>query len=139
MAVLKWSLRLVGGGLLVIALPFFIITLASLLEPNPSRDDRGAAWGGLLLGGPPAVAGIALVLLAQRLGPQGKKSSGDTLRQQFFDVLEAQDHRITVLQWSRVTGLSGQAAQAFLDERAKEFDATFDVGEAGQVVYVFPR
>jgi hypothetical protein len=33
--------------------------------------------------------------------------------------------------------LSGAAAKAFLDDRAREFNANYQVTEAGDVVYVF--
>ncbi|WP_008315097.1 hypothetical protein [Leptolyngbya sp. PCC 6406] len=135
---MKILLRVLGGGCLLIAVPFLILMVAIFFQSNPSEEEQSAAWGGALLGVPPALLGITLLVVANRIQSQAAKAEEDPLRRQFFELLEAQNYRITVLQWSRAAGVSGEEAKEFLDARSREFGADFEVGDAGQIIYIFP-
>jgi len=66
-----------------------------------------------------------------------QRAERDRLNAAFSKLLIQGDGRITPLAFSLETGLAGQMAKVYLDERAKEFDANFDVDDQGNVNYRF--
>lgn len=66
------------------------------------------------------------------------KQTKDEIQETFYRVLRANNGNITVMRLAMDAGLSGKEAQAYLDEKAKEFNANYDVNEKGDIVYRFP-
>ena len=61
----------------------------------------------------------------------------DEIYDAFFDLLEENEGRVTTLQFARKTLMPGDRAKRYLDERAEEFNATFEVNDRGDIYYVF--
>ena len=59
-------------------------------------------------------------------------------RQIFFELLRQNNGSITVIDFAMAADLSGTDAKKLLEQYAVEFDATFDVTEAGNILYLFP-
>lgn len=55
----------------------------------------------------------------------------------FYRLLQAHHGRITLLDFAMTAAIPAIAARHYLDNRAKEFAARFEVTEQGDVVYVF--
>lgn len=66
------------------------------------------------------------------------KSSDTRIRNIFFDLIQKNKGSITVIDFAVATDMSGTDAKKILEQFAIEFDATFDVTEEGQVIYLFP-
>jgi hypothetical protein len=114
---------LIGSGLLVFGICGLEIT-------KPGRIDRGWLVSRALLGIFPMAGGG--ILLAG-LGPSRKAY----LRSIFFQMLESGQMEMTVLQFAMKARIDGDVAKAYLDDRAREYEATFNVGPEGQVLYCF--
>jgi len=56
----------------------------------------------------------------------------------FYDLIDRHQGCLTVFTFARAANLSGQAARTFLDARAKEFCASFEPTDSGDVLYRFP-
>lgn len=69
---------------------------------------------------------------------QVQGSQRHTLNGIFYQLLQTYNGRITVLDFAMATRLSAIAARHYLDDRAKEFFAHFEVTDQGDVIYVFP-
>jgi len=52
-------------------------------------------------------------------------------------MLKADNGRITVLQLAMEAQLSGEQAKQYLDQKAKEFNATFEPSDKGNISYLF--
>jgi len=61
-----------------------------------------------------------------------------TLNTIFYQLLQEHEGRVTVLDLALTAHLSAIAARHYLDDRAKDFFAHFEVSDRGDVVYVFP-
>ena len=59
-------------------------------------------------------------------------------RKIFFELLQQNNGSITVIDFAMAADLSGTDAKKLLEQYAVEFDATFDVTEAGNILYLFP-
>ena len=98
----------------------------------------------------PAEAGVALVLFG--LIPTGvgswlawnqrhqmqQSSQALALEQLFLQLLQRQGGDLTVVQFAAAAQMPLDQAKAFLDEKARLLNATFDVSETGGIIYQFP-
>lgn len=127
--------KIAAGVLLGIGLPISVMAIWQIASPNVSAEDKSGSEAALVLFGlPPAVLGSWLIWNGRRLSRQ---ELSDRLQATFFRLLQEHNGHLTALQFAMETGLNGEAARAFLDERAKEFNAGFNVTEEGKLSYYF--
>jgi type IV secretory pathway TrbD component len=81
--------------------------------------------------------GIAPASLGSWLLHVSAKVDRQVLRDRFFELLQAQRGRISLLEFATATQLEPANARCYLDRWAKEFSADFEVSEAGEIYYVF--
>ena len=146
--------KIASGWLLLLGFVFLLLPASTLDRGSTQNQNmpicstpnvneaRDTAIGGLILGVPSVLLGGWLALGAYRQGQQEKKviaqQAGDRLHSAFFELLQAGNGYITILQFALEAQLTATAAKQYLDERAKEFDATFDVSNEGAISYYFP-
>lgn len=132
---MKLRTKIAAGILLGIGLPIVLSTAVDVFHPNtPKGDRRHAAEALILFGLPPSILGGGLIWSASR---RRKQDERDRLRDQFFQLLTEGDGHITVLRFAMETGLEGDVAKQYLDDRAKEFNASYNVTEEGKFSYYF--
>ena len=121
---------LVGFGGLVT-----LILISVSLNSNSTPGERDGAIGGMLLFSLPlTVIGSGMFWHNHQRYQQMQR---DRIREAFFNLLETHNGQITPLRLAMETKLDGAAARAYLDDRAKEFNASFRVTEDGNVIYTF--
>jgi ribosomal protein L7/L12 len=126
---------LIAGSLIGLGVVLSGLALIALLLPGQTVDQRTGAIGTLLIFGlPPIVMGGALWYLAQQ-GDQAREAARQ--RNAFFYLVQQGKGQITVLDFAIAAKLDGDRAKAYLDDRAREFNADFDVSAAGVVRYCF--
>lgn len=129
--------KVLAGFLLVIGAPMVIGAIFLLPNPNATKDDKDAGLGLLILGVPPLLGAGLLAWNLRRTAEQAEESEEQTLEQAFLRVLQANGGMITPLRLAAETGMPIAEAKAYLDEKAKELNATFDVSEEGGITYRF--
>ncbi|WP_190343939.1 hypothetical protein [Leptolyngbya sp. FACHB-36] len=119
------SLFLVGGG---------TVSTGLLLGIEASH----AAGGVLVL--------LSMLLVFLGLAPTSMgawllytsiKADRQVMRDRFFQLLQTQRGRLSVLDFAAATRLEPAIARHHLDAWAKEFSANFEVTEDGDIYYVF--
>lgn len=78
---------------------------------------------------------IAVWLWQRFRAPQRQQAAA--LQRTFYRLLQQNQGCLTVLELAIATPCPPQVAQHFLDARAKELHAQFDVTDTGQVYYIF--
>lgn len=137
-------IKMVAVGLfLPLGLGLSILCVADLLNPRSPADSKEGSLGALLFFGlPPTALGSwclwSLYQQNQREQQAREKQERDRLQATFYQLIEANSGRITVLKFAKETQLSGEAAKAYLDDKAQEFNANFEVSEQGDMAYRFP-
>ena len=106
--------------------------VVGIKAPPSKRSDSAVAL--LFLGIAPIGLGSWLLLDGKRRQQRFQSGHLDDL---FYLLLRQNGGTITPLGWAMQSGLNGTVAKAFLDDRAKEFNANYQVTETGDVVYVF--
>jgi hypothetical protein len=126
-------------ALAVVSLAFgLLMTVPTTAEvvgikaPPSQRSDSAVAL--LCLGLAPIGLGSWLLWDGQR---RDKRFQSGHLDDVFYTLLRQNAGTITPLGLAMQSELSGAAAKAFLDDRAREFNANYQVTEAGDVLYVF--
>ncbi len=71
------------------------------------------------------------------LRQKNRKQLESHLHSTFYQMLKTEDGRITVLGFAMEAQLSGVEAKRYLDEKAKEFNASFQVNSQGDISYHF--
>ncbi|XHX78863.1 MAG: bL12 family ribosomal protein [Stenomitos frigidus ULC029] len=125
--------KITAGVLLGIGVPITLWAVTDVVNPQ-STDREGAVAALCFFGIPPSALGGWLVLGGRR---KSKQEEHDRLQSTFFKLLKQGNGRITALGFAMETGLTGAMAKAYLDERAEEFVANFDVDEEGNMSYRF--
>jgi hypothetical protein len=93
-----------------------------------------------LLSLPPIVVGGLLLLRGSQEQPMALPDySGepDALLSTFYRLIQQGDGRITVLRFAMESQLPHAMAKEYLDQKAKEFCAEFEINERGSVIYRF--
>ncbi|MGP1375289.1 MAG: hypothetical protein ACTS3T_20840 [Almyronema sp.] len=141
---MKKSAQTVGSGcLLLLGLFLLGLFVAVAFAPENASDRADLLAAAAIFGGPPLLAGGWWAWRLRTQVQQAKIAQAEAaqaqLQQTFFQLIDENSGSLSVLQFARATGMSGQEARAYLDERAKEFGADFSVGEQGEFFYQFPR
>jgi hypothetical protein len=132
---MKLSSKIFAGILLGIGVPLSLICLTGMFNPKAPPEERNALGTAFVVFGlPPTAVGGWLVWSGVR---RARREERDRLRAAFFRMIEENNGHLTVLRFSMETGLEGQDAKLYLDERAKEFNAAFNVTEEGNFSYYF--
>lgn len=132
---MKLATKITAGVLLGIGLPIVLLASSEILNPQRSASEKSDAMAALvILGLPTATFGGWLVWSSQR---QQQLAEQDRLRTTFFRLLQESNGHLTVLRFAMTTGLEGEAAKAYLSDRAREFNASFNVSEEGKLSYYF--
>lgn len=127
--------KAIAGLLLLVGVPILALAALEIVNPQSSQQDRSEATAALiLLGIPPTVAGAWLI---GSLRTDARRQERDRLRSSFFALVKQGRGKVSVFDFAEATGLSGDRARLYLDERARTFNATFHVGDEGSLFYVF--
>ncbi|RCJ15345.1 hypothetical protein A6S26_08510 [Nostoc sp. ATCC 43529] len=157
---MKTAEKLAAGWLLTLGFMFLTLSASAALEkfatrkevipvkdaydfpaPNATYQDNNTVAGGLIFGVPTFTLGAWLALGLLRQSRQDKKAlnqqRSDRLQSLFYEMLQENHGRVTVLGFAMQSQLPPGDARQYLDQKAKEFNANFKVNEEGAVSYHF--
>ena len=133
--IMKRITKVFVGLLLGFGVPVTLLATIELLNPKLDPVDREGTVAALIIFGlPPTALGGWLIWGATRKTQQEKHVR---LRSAFFQLLKENNGHITPIQLAMVTGVEGDVAKVYLDDRAKEFNALYNVSETGNLSYYF--
>lgn len=131
------SLKQIASNVfLTIGVVFLFAAISVPFDQDESPKAKAEQFAGCLIIGIPLTAWGGWI--AWSLNRESQVKESDRLRATFFQVAKENDGYIGVMQFSMAANLPGDKAKVFLDERAEEFSASFDVDEQGGIFYRFP-
>mgnify|MGYP006433947267 CR=1 FL=1 len=136
---------------LLIGVPILIICIIGIINSslvsesfdNSSPNEDRIMWViiSFIIPIPMIIAGNSLagnvVKQNKREKQEEKEKERQRLRKIFFDLVQQQGGVVTLFQFSIAAQSSGKLAQKYLDEFAKEYNATYQVDEEGNIFYKF--
>ncbi len=126
---------LFGSVLLTFGSLFLLAALLIPFDKTETPEDRNNMVIGSLIFGLPMTAGGSFFLWSAAENRRQRKR--DRLQSSFYKILKENKGYITVMRLAMATKVSGDEAQQFLTEKAKEFNADFKVTENGSIIYKF--
>lgn len=128
-----------AGFCLLIGLPIIIMATVEILNPATNEEDRSGSMAALVIFGlPPTALGAWLTWNLRQQHVRSLEDLADQQEQRFLQLLQDQKGDLTVLQFATATQLSLEESKVYLDEKAQQLNASFDVLDNGAVVYRFP-
>jgi ribosomal protein L7/L12 len=132
---MKLVTKIAAGALLGFGIPISFLALVAVLDAKNTPQNRWESGLALVtLGLPPTLLGGWLAWGSQNAS---QREHRDRLQSIFFRLLKESNGHLTVIRFAMESGLDGEAAKFYLDDRAKEFNATFNVTETGSISYYF--
>lgn len=129
--------KIFAGFLFSIGFVFLTVTVSSLAIKNPTPEDRSAAAGGIMIGVPAIAAGTWLVWKEKKKQDDLLEVRQRQLEFNFLTTLQANDGSITPISFAIANQLSLEESKQYLDKKATELNADFEVTEDGGVSYKF--
>jgi hypothetical protein len=131
--------KALAGACLVLGLSITALATVELVDSDEDWEDRAEAGAALVIFG---LAPIALgAWLAWHLrSSEERPSQMLTLQQEqvFVQLLQSNGGDLSIVQFAAAAQIPVEQAKAFLDQKAKVLNASFDVKETGAIVYRFP-
>ncbi|BAY20194.1 hypothetical protein NIES21_60640 (plasmid) [Anabaenopsis circularis NIES-21] len=123
--------------------PFSMLVFLEIMNPKAApKDKEGAVAALIIFTIPSTIIGswLSWSLIQQSRQEQALlvASKQQRLQSLFLELIEQNAGRITVLQLAKNADISTQSAKKYLDEKALELSADFEVNENGNISYRFP-
>ena len=128
--------RIAAGVLLTFGGFFLLAAISIPFDKDENPDAKAEQLAACLVVGIPLTAWGGWI--AWSLNRETRVKERDRLQAIFFQLAKETDGCMSVMQFSMAANLPGDKAKTFLDERAKEFSANFEVDEQGGIFYRFP-
>jgi hypothetical protein len=133
--------KISAGFMLSLGLLCLLVSFSTLFDltaedktPEEKAEAQSAFWGGFIFG-VPLTAGGGYIFWGLRQKDQQELS--DRLDAIFYQMLKANNGKITVLQLAMEAKLPGKQAKEYLNQKSQEFNATFEPSEQGDISYLF--
>lgn len=110
------------------------MTVSVVFTKNPTKEDKSAALGGLIIGVPVTAAATFMLLSANKSTPKSLKPSTEQI---FLELVAANGGRITPIKLAIAANLPLADAKQYLDQKAIELNANFEVTDEGGINYHF--
>jgi hypothetical protein len=131
----KWIKQVAAASLVTVGGLCLLAVGIALADGDPNRTNRAeVVTAGLILGLPLTGAGGWLWQQQRR---QQQQLECDRIRQVFFQLVQTNRGLVTPLGLAIAAQINGDQARQQLDQWARQFDASFQVDDAGTVLYEF--
>ncbi|MBW4558971.1 MAG: hypothetical protein KME59_24235 [Trichormus sp. ATA11-4-KO1] len=133
-------IKVCAGFMLSLGFLFLMVSLSTLSDLNAENNTpeqksaQSVFWGGIALGMPLTAGGGYMFWGLRR---RYQKQLSDRLDAIFYQLLRANNGKITVLQLAMEAKLTGKQAKQYLDQKSREFNASFEPSEQGDISYLF--
>ena len=138
---MKTVKKFCAGFMVSVGVLFLMVSVGTLFElnaenitPEQKQEAEDAFLGGLFLGVPFTAGGGSMLWGMRR---KNQKELSDRLDSIFYEILQANHGKITVLQLAMAAKLPGKQAKEYLNQKSQEFNASFEPSEQGDIIYLF--
>lgn len=139
---MKLFQKISAGILITFSLLIAILAIGGIASPQaPQKEKEGAFAALVIFALPPGILGQFLIWNVLRTERKEKEAlarkESDRLQSIFYRLLKKHGGQLTPLLFAMETKLSPGDARQYLDQKAKEFEANFEVDDRGDITYRF--
>ena len=140
--IMKLIKKFLAGCFLLFGIPFSAVMILEILNPKtPAQEKQNDVAALTILTIPSTILGgwLSWSLVQQNRKEKALLLESEQKRIQLvlLELIEQNAGKITVLQLAKNAEISTQSAKEYLDDKAKELNADFEVNEQGNVLYHF--
>jgi len=130
--------KILAGVLLTLGVPIMLIGVTGVLNPNATPEDKqGAIAAFVVLGLPPTALGGFIIWNLRRSHAMTLQELELQKEKLFLQALKENQGRINPLSLAAALDMPISDAKIYLDTKAEQLNATFDVTEDGDINYRF--
>jgi len=129
--------KIFAGILFCLGFIFLTVTVSSLSTKEPTPKEKSAAMGGIIIGVPALAAGAWIIWKEKKKQDDLAGVRQRQLELNFLSTLQANDGSITPISFAIANQLSLEESTQYLDKKATQLNADFEVTEDGGVSYKF--
>jgi hypothetical protein len=129
--------KVFAGLLFSLGFIFLAVTVSVVFTKNPTKEDKSAALGGVIIGIPATAAGAWIIWGLRKKTQNSENDRLQQLERVFLGLLDSSNGRVTVLKFAIASNLSLEEAKSYLDRKAAILNGTFEVSEEGGINYLF--
>ncbi|MBX2864936.1 MAG: hypothetical protein KTR27_15400 [Leptolyngbyaceae cyanobacterium MAG.088] len=127
------------GLLLLIGLPIVILAAVDLADPEETRESKQGALAAMVFFGLPPVAVSTGLMFNLRQSHQHQSQQMSLLQEQsFLQLLQQQQGKISAANFALAAKIPLEEAKEYLDQKAQQLDADFEVSDNREIIYKFP-
>ena len=133
--------KVCAGFMLSLGFLFLMVSLSALFDlnaenntPEQIEEAKNEILGGMVLGLPFTAGGGYMFWGLRR---KNRKELSDRLDSIFYQIIQANNGKITVLQLAMEAKLPGKQAKEYLTQKSQEFNACFEPSDQGDITYLF--
>ena len=133
--------KICAGFMLSLGFVCLMVSVSTLFElntenlsPEQKQSAQDGLLGGIMFGLPLTIGGGSILWGLRR---KNKTELSDRLDSIFYEILQANHGKITVLQLAMAAKLPGKQAKEYLNQKSHEFNASFEPSEQGDIIYLF--
>ena len=129
--------KIFAGIFLSVGFVFLLVSVSTIFNKNPTKEDQSAALGGLIIGVPSMAAGLVIVQGIKNKKKQLELLPARQLEAIFLQALQENDGKISIVNFAISSKLSLEESKEYLDKKASQLNGDFDVAEDGKISYHF--
>jgi hypothetical protein len=132
--------KITAGIFLIIGISILLLGTIDLANPKATKKDKEGALAAIVLFSLPSTTiGTWLIWNLHQQHQQQIKKSNLEKEQLFLHLLQEHQGEITITQFALTAQISIEAAQLYLDQKAKQLNANFEANDDQGIVYKFPK
>jgi predicted HTH domain antitoxin len=131
--------KIFTGVSLIIGISILLLGTIDLANPNATKKDKEGALAAIVLFSLPSTAIATWLIWSLRQEHQQQLKQSDLEKEQLFLRLLQQEGEITVTKFALYAQISIEEAKQYLDQKAKQLSADFEVSDEGGIIYRFSR
>ncbi|AFZ23155.1 hypothetical protein Cylst_0829 [Cylindrospermum stagnale PCC 7417] len=131
--------KIFAGSFLVIGLAILLLGTIDLMDSKETKEDKEGALAAMVVLGLPSTAIGAWIIWSLRQQHQQQLKQFNLEREQLFlHLLQQEEGEITITKFALSAQISIEEAKQYLDEKAKQLNANFEISDEKGVIYRFP-
>jgi hypothetical protein len=135
---MKTLRKIIAGAFLTVGFFFLVLAVAEIFAPDSDRDTSlNIFLGSLMLGIPAVGIGGYMVIELRHEYRIAIARAGKDLESLLLEALVENRGKIAVVQFAIAAELTYDEAKEFLDRKALQLNANFEVDEEGRLLYDF--
>ncbi len=136
---MKTFKKILAGSFLTIGLAILLLGTLDLIDSKKSSAEKEDSLAALVIFGLPSTGiGTWIIWSLRQQHEKQVKQLNLAKEQLFLQLLQQENGELTVTKFALSAQISIEEAKLYLDEKAKQLNANFEISDKEGIIYRFP-